>query len=204
MSRAGLTAEGQRRPSLRLGKKLAWRRVRKVLGLQWRSVLLSILVIVETVYFGTVYVAASKAVQADKMPTKSVQVEQWGACLVLSGGKKDECLGYARVLGLSEQLVIASLFMSAVSTGFALEWVSPTDSCTDYRAFHLRAYGPMVNAGRLVRVASPPSSLMEAECLQLGCPEPETHGIRQVSCAPGPRRATRLGHVAIRNDGHDA
>ncbi|KAK4547525.1 hypothetical protein LTR36_000481 [Oleoguttula mirabilis] len=72
------------------------------------------MVIVETVYFGTVYIAATKAVQADEMPTKSVQVEQWGACLILSGGKKDECLEYAKVLGLSERLVTASFFMSAL------------------------------------------------------------------------------------------
>ncbi|KAK5125751.1 hypothetical protein LTR85_012026 [Meristemomyces frigidus] len=127
MSRAGLTAGGQRRPSIRLGRGLAWLRVKKVMELQWRSVLLSLLVIVETVYFGTVYVAATKAVQADEMPTKSVQVGQWAACLVLSGGKKDECLGYAKVLGLSEELVIASLFMSAVRAWLSDRSVSIAD-----------------------------------------------------------------------------
>ncbi|RMX80587.1 hypothetical protein D0869_07438 [Hortaea werneckii] len=54
VSTAGLAAEGQRRPSIRLGKRLAWRTVQKVLFLQWRSIVLSILVIIETVFFGAV------------------------------------------------------------------------------------------------------------------------------------------------------
>ncbi|KAK5133434.1 hypothetical protein LTR08_007773 [Meristemomyces frigidus] len=114
MTKAGLSGEGQRRPSVRLGKGMAWRRVKKVMMLQWRSILLSILVIVETVYFGEVYVAASAAVEADKQSRKSVQVSEWSTCLVLSGGKKDACLKYAKMLGLGEEFVVASLFMSAL------------------------------------------------------------------------------------------
>ncbi|KAI7528764.1 hypothetical protein KC331_g15577 [Hortaea werneckii] len=91
VSTAGLAAEGQRRPSIRLGKRLAWRRVQKVLFLQWRSIILSILVIIETVFFGAVYVAAARAVEASRRPTKRPDV-----------------------LGVGERTVIASFYMSAL------------------------------------------------------------------------------------------
>ncbi|KAI7281749.1 hypothetical protein KC345_g3959 [Hortaea werneckii] len=92
VSTAGLAAEGQRRPSIRLGKRLAWRRVQKVLFLQWRSIVLSIFVIIETVFFGAVFLV----------------------CLIVNEGDKDACLPYTRSLGLGERTVIASFYMSAL------------------------------------------------------------------------------------------
>lgn len=118
ISTAGLTAEGQRRPSLRLGRGMAWRRVKKVLALQWRSILLSVLVIIETVFFGAVYVAADRVFVADRHPSRRPDVVRFVSCLVLSGGDKGACIPYAHVLTLGESTVIASLFMSAVSIDF--------------------------------------------------------------------------------------
>ena len=102
-------------PSVRLGKRLAWRRVRKVMLLQWRSIVLSLLVIVEIVYFGSVYAAQQKEAKADEQPKHTAQTEAWGLCLIESGGNKKQCLPQAQALSLGENWVIASLFMSAVS-----------------------------------------------------------------------------------------
>lgn len=76
---------------------------------------MSVLVIIETVYFGTIYVAAMKAVEADEQPANIAHIVEWSECLVFSGGNKEQCLDYAKVLGPGEDTVIASLFMSAVS-----------------------------------------------------------------------------------------
>ena len=114
VSTAGLAAEGQRRPSIRLGKRLAWRRVQKVLFLQWRSIVLSIFVIIETVFFGAVYVAAARAVDATRRPTKRPDVLRYLVCLIVNEGDKDACLPYTKSLGLRERTVIASFYMSAV------------------------------------------------------------------------------------------
>ncbi|KAI6819069.1 hypothetical protein KC332_g11251 [Hortaea werneckii] len=114
VSTAGLAAEGQRRPSIRLGKRLAWRRVQKVLFLQWRSIVLSIFVIIETVFFGAVYVAAAKAVDATRRPTKRPDVLRFLVCLIVNEGDKDACLQYTKSLGLRERTVIASFYMSAL------------------------------------------------------------------------------------------
>lgn len=115
VSTAGLTADGQRRPSVRLGKRMAWHRLKEVLVLQWRSILLSAFVIIDTVFFGAVYVATERAVMAEQQPTKQPDVIKFVTCLILSEGDRDACLGYAKVLGLNESTVIASLFMSAVN-----------------------------------------------------------------------------------------
>ncbi|TKA78813.1 hypothetical protein B0A55_02235 [Friedmanniomyces simplex] len=103
-----------RRASIWLGKKLAWRRVRKVLSLQWRSIVLSLFVITEIIYFGVVFVAETRAARANNTPAKTAKIEAWAACLVLSGGNKTECLQYASAFGLSEGLVLATFFMSAL------------------------------------------------------------------------------------------
>ncbi|KAK4570232.1 hypothetical protein LTR86_002312 [Recurvomyces mirabilis] len=108
------TKQRPRRASVHLDRKLAWKRVRKVLLVQWRSILMSLLVTVEIVYFGVVFVAETRAARADDNPAQLGKVEAWAACLVLTKGDKEYCLPYTEGLSLSEGVVIASLFMSAL------------------------------------------------------------------------------------------
>ncbi|KAK3679436.1 hypothetical protein LTR78_000997 [Recurvomyces mirabilis] len=103
-----------RRASVHLGRKLAWKRVRKVLLVQWRSILMSLLVTLEIVYFGVVFVAETRAARADDNPAPLGKIEAWAACLVLTKGDKEYCLLYTEGLSLSEGVVIASLFMSVL------------------------------------------------------------------------------------------
>lgn len=90
--------------------------MRKVFYLQWRSITLSVLVIIETVYFATVFVAENSAAVSDRRHVHAEQVEAWASCLVLSGGDKNACLILTKGLGVSEATAIASLIMLAVST----------------------------------------------------------------------------------------
>ena len=98
-----------------IGKRLAWRRVRKVMLLQWRSVVLSILVIVQGAYFGTIYVALTRVQRENEENSRSDGATQWSTCLVLNGGDKEKCLPYAHALGMDESVIVASLFMASVS-----------------------------------------------------------------------------------------
>ena len=102
-------------PTADLGKRFAWQRVKKVMILQWRSILLSILVTIEIIYFGTIYVQQTRAQMESDSPQRTAQVQAWSACLIFSGGDKDQCLHLAKPLRLAEDKVIASFFMSAVS-----------------------------------------------------------------------------------------
>ena len=102
-------------PQNELGKRLAWRRVHRVMLLQWRSIVLSIMVIVEALYFSTVYVAQQRAAEEDAQPPHTAQIEAWALCLITSGGDKNQCLDKAQALGIPERTVVASLFMASVS-----------------------------------------------------------------------------------------
>lgn len=67
--------------------------------IQWRSIVLSILVIVQGAYFGTIYVALTR-VQADNQAEgRTAEAELWSTCIVLNGGDKEKCLQYAHALG---------------------------------------------------------------------------------------------------------
>ena len=129
-SDAPATPEGrQQTQTPKLGKRLAWWRVKKVMLIQWRSIVLSMIVIIETVDFGTVYVAITRTEKYDQSPQHRAAIQAWSACLVLTGGDKKQCLHLTKALGLDETTVVASLVMSAVRVNPALHQLR--DSCTD-------------------------------------------------------------------------
>ena len=97
------------------GKRLAWRRVHKVLIMQWRSIVLSVMVIIECLYFGTVYVAQTRAAEEAAKPQHVPEIEAWSLCLITSGGDRNKCLYLAAPLGIGENTVVASLFIASVS-----------------------------------------------------------------------------------------
>ncbi|KAK5169504.1 uncharacterized protein LTR77_005480 [Saxophila tyrrhenica] len=106
---------GQTKHSARkMAKRLAWRRVRKVMQMQWRSIALSLFVILQTCYFGSIYVAQVQNSKANAKPEHSEQVFQWISCLVQSGGDKDRCIYLAKSLSLPEASVITNFFLVSI------------------------------------------------------------------------------------------
>ncbi|USW55077.1 hypothetical protein Slin15195_G083960 [Septoria linicola] len=95
-------------------RKLAWSRVKKVLLMQWRSMLLSTLVIVMVMYYGTVFVKQTNtgldAVSADKREG----LTNWAICMVLNQGDKNACPALSKILGLDENAVIAAWFIAGL------------------------------------------------------------------------------------------
>ena len=81
---------------------------------QWRSIVLSILVIVQGSYFGTVYVALQRSQASNQDEDKSEAAATWAACMVLNGGDKTKCLQYSEALGLNQSVIVASLFMASL------------------------------------------------------------------------------------------
>lgn len=95
-------------------RKLAWKRVRKVLSLQWRSIVLTTLVIVEVVFFSVVFIhETSTALRLSSHQTD--EIVTWAVCLITHLGRKEECLSITKILGLSEARIIASFMLAAVS-----------------------------------------------------------------------------------------
>jgi hypothetical protein len=88
--------------------RAAYRRVRKVIQLQWRGVAVVLLVIADVVF---VTMDNGSQVNAAEMQ----KALPWLTCLVLSGGQKDECLPQAKDLVERESVVLAMLIMLGVS-----------------------------------------------------------------------------------------
>ncbi|EME41866.1 hypothetical protein DOTSEDRAFT_177259 [Dothistroma septosporum NZE10] len=91
-------------------RRVAWKRVKRVLRLQWRSVVLSCLVCIQTIYFGIVFVLQQISV-GGLSAGQQQKVTTWAVCLVLNGGNKNKCPLVTKELGLNEDVIIAALIM---------------------------------------------------------------------------------------------
>jgi hypothetical protein len=93
--------------------RAAYRRVKKVIQLQWRGVTIVLLVIADVIFFAVVFVTMDNGSQVNAAEMQ--RALPWLTCLVLSGGQKDECLPQAKDLVERESVVQAVLIMLGVS-----------------------------------------------------------------------------------------
>jgi hypothetical protein len=93
-----------------------WRKIQQLVSLQWRNIVVSILVVFETIYFVTVFWAQD--IKLGNVSTKANDMQaskKWSACLVLTAGDKDACLQYANGLMVPRTTILASLILASVS-----------------------------------------------------------------------------------------
>lgn len=96
-----------------ISPRQAYRRVRRVLELQWRGIAIVLLIIADVVFFAVVFVFMDDLeTNILKSPTKS---EDWLACLVKTGGDKNACLSFASSLVVNEATVMSVLILLSVS-----------------------------------------------------------------------------------------
>ncbi|PKS07931.1 hypothetical protein jhhlp_006541 [Lomentospora prolificans] len=104
-----------------MSPRQAYRRVKRVIQLQWRGIAIVLIIIADVIFFSVVFVFQDNTVQdVKKHPEISAD---WVACLALavaSGGSKDDCLDEATALVLNQGTIIAVLFMLAVNGIFLL------------------------------------------------------------------------------------
>jgi len=92
----------------------AYRRIRKVISLQWRGTVIVLIIIINVVFLAVVFV------QMDNTVTAAMQdlgkAEPWLLCLVLNGGNKQPCLDQVKSAGLvtNERTVMAVLIILSV------------------------------------------------------------------------------------------
>lgn len=90
-----------------------YRRVKRVVQLQWRGAAVVLLIIGEVVFFSVVFVSMDNSSQ---VTTSFLQTAlPWLTCLAESGGNKDQCLPLAKDLVKPERVVIAVLIVLGVS-----------------------------------------------------------------------------------------
>lgn len=92
----------------------AYRRVKRIIQLQWRGAMIVLLIIAEVVFFSVIFVSMDNSSQVNANLFE--RATPWLTCLVLSGGNKQQCLPQAQDLVKDEAVVIAVLVCLGVSS----------------------------------------------------------------------------------------
>jgi hypothetical protein len=96
-----------------ISPRQAYRRVRRVIELQWRGIAIVLLIIADVIFFAVVFVFMDDIeTNVLKDPTKSLK---WLECLIESEGDKNLCLSSAGSLVVNEATVMAVLILLSVS-----------------------------------------------------------------------------------------
>ncbi|KAI4191274.1 MAG: hypothetical protein L6R41_000201 [Letrouitia leprolyta] len=93
--------------------KQAYRRVQKAIAVQWRGVVVVIIIIVNVVFLAVVFVSMDNTEQS--VMQDFGKAEPWLSCLVINGGDKNACLDKIKGLATPEPTVMAVLILISVS-----------------------------------------------------------------------------------------
>ncbi|TPX11224.1 uncharacterized protein E0L32_001042 [Thyridium curvatum] len=91
----------------------AYRRVRRVIQLQWRGIAIVILIIADVIFFSIIFVFQDNTVQSVKANPDSAL--DFLMCLIRNANAKDKCLNEAKVLVVNQATVGAVLLLLAMN-----------------------------------------------------------------------------------------
>lgn len=95
-----------------LTPRQAYRRVRRVISMQWRGIAIVLIIIADVIFFSVVFVFQDTAVQNVKDdPTVAAD---WVFCLAAEQGDKNKCLQHASSIVVNEPTVTAVLLLLSV------------------------------------------------------------------------------------------
>lgn len=98
-------------------RRVAWRKIKRLLLLQWRSIVLAFIVANLTVYFGIVFIQQNLTTKILPGTENLTNVDlTWFVCLMSHNGDKNACLQQASGLGLAEGRAIGTLVLASVSS----------------------------------------------------------------------------------------
>ena len=116
VSSGGLPSYNSRAGSVKtITAKQAYRRIRKVIAIQWRGTAIVMIIIVNVVFLAIIFV------QMDNTITDALhhleQAQPWLLCLVMNQGNKTACLGKVRETNLvtGEPIVMAVLILLSLN-----------------------------------------------------------------------------------------
>ncbi|RYP54178.1 hypothetical protein DL768_000957 [Monosporascus sp. mg162] len=112
------TTEGSGMPSYAasvrtMTPRQAYRRVRRVIQLQWRGIVIVLIIMADVIFFAVVFVFQDNTVMSVKEDSNLAL--PWVTCLIRTHGNKDQCLDEAGALVVSVPTVIAVLILLAMN-----------------------------------------------------------------------------------------
>ncbi|XDG07125.1 hypothetical protein ABKA04_006740 [Annulohypoxylon sp. FPYF3050] len=112
------TTEGSGMPSYSnsirtMTPRQAYRRIRRVVQLQWRGIVIVLIIIADVIFFAVIFVFLDNTVESVRTdPEKALP---WAACLIAASGDKNKCLDKAKGLVVSLPTVTAVLILLAMN-----------------------------------------------------------------------------------------
>ncbi|KAK6067247.1 hypothetical protein SCUP234_11730 [Seiridium cupressi] len=119
----------------------AYRRIRRVIQLQWRGIVIVLIIICDVVFFALTFVFLDTTVQSVKDDPTSQKTLAWVACLTLAKGDKNKCLSQANQLVVSLPTVIAMLILLAMNGIWLVLLLGRATMVTGWREFFLSLGG---------------------------------------------------------------
>lgn len=95
-----------------ISPRQAYRRVRRVIALQWRGIAIVLIIISDVIFFSVVYVFQDTVVQSVR--EKPSIATAWALCLMGAAGDKNQCLDEARSIVINEATTFAVLLLLGV------------------------------------------------------------------------------------------
>ena len=92
----------------------ALRRIQRVIALQWRGIMVVIVIITDVIFFATVFLKFEDTTQLT--PENTAKALKWLACILNNNGDKTMCLGVASKMVVPEATAIAVIYL--LSVGF--------------------------------------------------------------------------------------
>ncbi|KAG8421200.1 hypothetical protein J3458_003097 [Metarhizium acridum] len=87
----------------------AYRRVKRVIALQWRGIAIVLIIIADVIFFSVIFVFQDNVVQS--VTNDPSVAKDWVTCLIGTGGDKNQCLKYAGSIIVNEATVTAVLLL---------------------------------------------------------------------------------------------
>lgn len=91
----------------------AYRRVRRVIELQWRGIAIVLVIVADVVFFAVVFVVLDN--QEESVIANPAKASHWTLCLIQAAGDKNQCLSLANRLIVSEATVMAVLVLLSLN-----------------------------------------------------------------------------------------
>lgn len=184
----------------------AYRRVKKVIALQWRGTVIVLIIIVNVVFLAVVFV------QMDNTVTAAMQdlgkAEPWLLCLVLNAGDKTPCLGKVREAHLvtKEATVMAVLILLSLNGIWTLLFLGRGSMVHGWielirRPFTSRTDFVSVDARRYSAISGAPSSIKHYEMITSPSIPSASVPISLASTMPLKPEAAALGSSGCERDG---
>ncbi|KAI9828780.1 MAG: hypothetical protein M1832_001885 [Thelocarpon impressellum] len=172
----------------------AYRRVRRIVELQWRGITIVILILADVVFFSVVFVYLDNTTQQSK--ENLTKARPWLFCLITNKGDKNKCLDLAASLAVNEATVMAVLILLSMNGIWCIILLGRWSMVTGWGAFLKQRFQRKrefvsVDARRFSKdprtyemLQSPPQS--DAKATEVTSPEP-------VATPRQDRREARVG-----------